>query len=160
MRKLSAFLPNPVLKKVYFSLVHPYIIYGVEVWGHTRSSKISKLVSIQNRCFRFFNSTNDQNVMTFDVVVKYFSLLKFFQNFKMQRSMFIFSQINCSQVDHHHFTRFSSRNNLLCPHSYLSTRQFSFVYKTIQIWNDIPVEIRHQPTYLQFKNKLRQFLLV
>ena len=45
-------------KKSSFFPSTPIDSYGVEVPGHTRFSKISKLLSIQNRCFKRFNSIN------------------------------------------------------------------------------------------------------
>ena len=42
----------------------------------------------------------------------------------------------------------------------LIIRQYSIVYKTVKLYNDIPVDVRHKPTYPKFKNIIRKFLPV
>ena len=163
MRRLSAIVPKPVLKDVYASLVHPYLIYAVEVWGHARCAKISKLSSIQNKCFRLFSTSenltfiSDTNFMYLNSITRFISLIKFFQILFENRSLFLKEIISNFQVNHSHFTRFSANNNLLCPPCNLSIRQFSFLYKTIKYWNDLPIEIRSTQFLPIFKRKLRLY---
>ena len=38
--KLRSILPKPILKKLYFALVHPHLVYSIEIYANT-FSKIS-----------------------------------------------------------------------------------------------------------------------
>ena len=125
MRKLSVFVPKPILSKIYASLVHPYLIYAVEIWGHARSAKMSKLVSIQKKCFQLFSNPNSIiKFMSLNIIIKFFSLIKFFQILYTNRSNLIKSVIFQFQVAHPYSTRFSSNRNVLCPSCNLTVRQF------------------------------------
>ena len=41
--KLSQFVPSQVLTKIYYSLVYPFLIYGVEIWGNSSQVGLSRL---------------------------------------------------------------------------------------------------------------------
>ena len=157
IRKLSNFLPKSILGKIYSSLVHPYLVYGVEIWGHSRCSKIAKLLNIQNRCLKII-STPSLNIMSSDKISQYFSLNKLYQILFLDRLPSIKTSISNNQVSHTHSTRFIQNNRLLCPPANLAIRQYSFSYKTIKLWNAVPLEIRQSNSYFSFKNKLRSFL--
>ena len=49
LHKLSGILPYDVLKKIYLSLIYPYLVYGVECWGASGRTAINKLIAAQNR---------------------------------------------------------------------------------------------------------------
>ena len=153
-------MSKPILRKIYSSLVHPYLIYGVEVWGHSRCSKLSKLLNIQNKCLKIISDHSCPNIMTFDTITKFFSLNKLYQVLFLNRLPTYKNSILINQVTHSHLTRFSHSDRSLCPHSHLAIRQFSFMYKSIKFWNEIPLDIRKSSSYLLFKQKLRSFLCI
>ena len=41
-------LPKRVLKNIYFAFVHPYILYGIEIYANTSRTHIDKLVKLNN----------------------------------------------------------------------------------------------------------------
>ena len=47
--KLKHVLPQNALLKLYYSLVHPHLLYGLVVWGSTFPTYLLKLASIQNK---------------------------------------------------------------------------------------------------------------
>jgi len=50
--KLSHKLPDDCLKMLYFSFVHPHILYGVEIYANTYTSYLEKLMKLNNKLLR------------------------------------------------------------------------------------------------------------
>ena len=51
--KLKHVLPQSILLKLYYSLVHPLLLYGLVIWG---SMFPTYLLNRQRACFREFNT--------------------------------------------------------------------------------------------------------
>lgn len=52
MRKLSKLCNLNILKQVYFSLVHSYLSYGIEVYGSTSKKNMDTLLKLQKKAIR------------------------------------------------------------------------------------------------------------
>ena len=47
--KLKSCLPDYVLRNLYFSMIYPYMLYGVIVWGNSNARNINKITRLQNK---------------------------------------------------------------------------------------------------------------
>jgi len=47
--KIRYKLPDLCLRNIYFAFVHPYILYGMEVYGNTYVSYLDKLTTLNNK---------------------------------------------------------------------------------------------------------------
>jgi len=56
--KLRPFLPTKVLVSLYYSLIYPYLIYGVVAWGNTYDTTINPLFILQKRAVRLMTFSN------------------------------------------------------------------------------------------------------
>ena len=56
--KLKHFLLTPALLMLYYSIVYPYILYGIIIWGSTYTSHLNNLQLIQNKAVRAICSLN------------------------------------------------------------------------------------------------------
>ena len=45
-------LSEKTLKMLYYSIVHPYIIYGIRLWGNAYQKHIKKLEVVQKKAIR------------------------------------------------------------------------------------------------------------
>ena len=54
MRKLKHIFPQNVLRLLYFSLIHPYILYCSSIWLGTFPSIVHPIRVIQNNTVRVF----------------------------------------------------------------------------------------------------------
>ena len=52
LSKFQFLLPSSTLFQLYYTLVHPYLIYDLLLWGCTFPSYLSKLQSFQNKAVR------------------------------------------------------------------------------------------------------------
>lgn len=59
-----------MLKQLYYTLIYPYLSYGVMSWGNTYPTKLTKIQTKQNKCI-FANSK--------EKAIRYFKLLEILQ---------------------------------------------------------------------------------
>ena len=50
--KTKSFLPNHILKKLYYAFIHSHLTFGLLVWSATSKSNLSKLQRIQTKAIR------------------------------------------------------------------------------------------------------------
>ena len=168
LRNLSLMLPQHVLKKIYFSLVYPFLIYGVEVWGNSSRTLLGRLARMQNRCIRHVSRRFSVNILDVYRFLKllplhdiyaYFTILKFFRYYILQTDYYFISKFNSFQVNHDQNTRSKVLHLLHAPKVTKSRCFNSFVYNSVILWNEIPVALREINSYFNFKHSIRAFLL-
>ena len=49
LRKLHYIFPRDILKTVYYSLIHPYLLYCCTIWGSTFPSHLHHIRVLQNK---------------------------------------------------------------------------------------------------------------
>ena len=54
--KLNRFFPEIILKKLYISLIHPYLSCGIEAWHGTYQNNTSKIFVLQKKATRAINN--------------------------------------------------------------------------------------------------------
>ena len=47
--KLRYFVDTKIIKTLYYSLVYPHLIYGIEVWGSANDTHLNKLLILQKK---------------------------------------------------------------------------------------------------------------
>ena len=52
LSKLRYYVKKNILKQLYYSLIYPYLTYGLLLWGNTYSSSIKPLIILQKRAMR------------------------------------------------------------------------------------------------------------
>ena len=126
--KIRNYCPPPVLRNIYFSLIYPFLLYGILCWGCSSDSKLKPLQTTQNkilRCMTF--SAHDSHA---NPLYKQLNLLKIKDIFYQQCSLFMFKYHN-SLLPNKFNNYFISMSNI---HNY-NTRQvynnyFPIRYKT------------------------------
>ena len=48
--RLRHFLTSNTLKQIYYSLIYPYLHYGIMTWGNTYPGRLTKVQTKQNKC--------------------------------------------------------------------------------------------------------------
>ena len=56
--KLRHSVPQHTLITLYWSLIHPYLNYGIIAWGQTSKTLLNKLLLLQKRVLRFIFFVN------------------------------------------------------------------------------------------------------
>ena len=50
--KLRHYMPMSTLKQLYYTLIYPYLMYGIMSWGTAYQTKLHKIKISQNNCIR------------------------------------------------------------------------------------------------------------
>ena len=165
--KLSQFLPQSILKKLYYSMIYPFMIYGIEVWGNSCKTEIKRLEKIQIKCIKLLSVTGNSEHLDF-ISLKMFKYTDIYKYFVLKRT---YMYINSSNVnyfklkfnnilpDHTYVTRNSLTNAFQIPQINLSIMYKSFFYNAIKFWNQLPVTIKSQPSARRFEKHLKSSLL-
>ena len=56
--KLKHIFPSDALLKLYYSLLHPYLLYGLHIWGSTYRTYQARLGGLQNRAVKLIGGGN------------------------------------------------------------------------------------------------------
>ena len=157
--RLNKFLPPNVLKLIYSTLVHPYLIYGLEAWFGTFKNNTNKIFILQKKAIRAINGLN-YNEHTNDYF-KLMNILKIEDQYKLQITTFIHKLLNLdtdcnlatkliknSQV-HHHGTRQENKLNIRPINKARS--KFSLIHNGGKIWNTLPEKLRKFDSLSKFK---------
>ena len=54
--KLRSILPKPILKKLYFALVHPHLVYSIEIYANTFQKYFDPLMKLNNKILRILQN--------------------------------------------------------------------------------------------------------
>ena len=69
--KLRHYVPISTLKQLYYTLIYPYLTYGLMSWGTAYQTKLNKIKVSQNNCIRCIFFANKRESPT-----PYFTLLE------------------------------------------------------------------------------------
>ena len=71
--KLSLKLPPNILKMLYFAIIYPRILYGIEIYANTYSCNLHDLMILNNRILRILQHRNF-HTCTLDLYISYNTL--------------------------------------------------------------------------------------
>jgi len=165
--KISYKLPDWCLRNIYFAFVHPYILYGVEVYGNTCASYLDKLTKLNNKILRILQK-KERNCCSQCLYAEYNTLppLQLFNYqilnlaHKVIHSPYVLPVIFrdyftfCNSI-HDHNTR---HNNLF--QSQINSRfgQQLLKFKVTQLWNSLPHDLTNTSSLASFRKKLKTYL--
>ena len=170
IRQLRFYVSFKTLKNIYYSLIYPYLAYGILSWGSTYKTKLSELQKLQNKCIRsmFFANRFEhamplynisglltlKNIFIFNSTIFAHKILN--NNSKVPTA---FRNILKQSKDQHCYnTRYSSKGNLFRPSVRTNYGKFTFKFSICENWENIPVAIKQLNSSL-FKSRLRLHLL-
>ena len=77
-----------MLKQLYYTLVYPYLNYGIMSWGNTFTSKMNKIRTKQNKVIRSVFFAHSRETVT--SYFKLLGILKFDNIFKLRIAEFTY----------------------------------------------------------------------
>jgi len=90
--KLSHKLPLDYLKMLYFSFVHPHILYGVEIYANTYTSYLDKLLKLNNKLHRILQQKN-KFCRNIELYVNYTIIFYLLPNFIVFKCFVLFTNL-------------------------------------------------------------------
>ena len=170
MSKIKYILPRSAKLKLYYSLVHQHLLYGLPVWGSTFPSNQSKLCTYQNKAVKIIGGGKFKDHAT--PYYHQFNILKLPDLYKHE----------CAKLVYHFFhntlpvplanlftkTDDISSRMTKSTHKYKQTLylplypttnlQNTLEYQGVKFWNIIPSQIKNLH-FGAFKKKLKLHLL-
>ena len=166
--KASFCLPTSSLLTLYYSVVYPYLVYCVSVWGSTYPSNLKHILVLQKKVVRIISGR------AFDAhtepIFKQLKILKLCDIFRFQVGKIMFSfQENWrlliafnnlfmirSQLHSYNTRNSSSFYTFSCR---TNIRQFAIGTQGPRLFNSLNSEICNAANISLFKSKLKTFLL-
>lgn len=165
--KLRYFVPQNTLITLYWSLVHPYLNYGISAWGQASKTLMNKLLLLQKRALRFIFFVNSResaiplfiktaipplNTLFFQSIA---NLMHDVINEKAPQNLCkLFTSIS---ETHSYNTRSSADKKLYTQASRINIQLNSFSRVGVRLWNSIPLLIRNKSKNL-FKKEIKELL--
>src|SRR3989442_4671038 len=166
--KLSCKLPPLTLKMLYFAIIYPRILYGIEVYANTFQSNLHDLMVLNNRPLRILQhrkpKTNNSelyllyNTLPINVLFKFQMLLnahKIYYNSDNLPKIFIADKLMNSD-GHSHNTR--SNHDFHRLHFNTSPGSKVSVSVCTRLWNDLPTHLKQIPCLVHFSKELKELL--
>ena len=92
IRQVKHYLPLSSLKTLYFSLIHPHLLYGIIAWGNAKQTHIKRTQILQKRALRYITQSH-YNAHT-DPLYKATKILKLNDLYKQQVLLFMYDFCN------------------------------------------------------------------
>ena len=167
LKASKRYLSRNNLRLLYYSIVHPYLTYGILLWGSAYKKHLQKLIILQKKAIRIITKSeyNEHTPPLFKKVL----IPTLMDLFKIQMGKFIFSYV------HHELpvslVRIFARNTEL--HSY-PTRQCndlhirpvktdivfrSFIHQGPDIWSKLPANLKQAKSICSFGTRLRKYYI-
>ena len=168
LSKLRQFVTTTVLKTLYYSLVYPFLIYGITVWGNTYQTTLNPLYILQKKVVRVITFENFDapsspkfkclSILKLpDLVTLYVSI--FMHKFHQQLLPSVFNNFFADVRDMHTYdTRFAAKHSYYVPKIRTNFGKFSIRYQGPKVWNFLEKNIKSYSVSL-FKKNMKQNLL-
>ena len=168
--KLRYFVSIHMLKQLYYTLIYPYLNYGVMSWGTAYPSRLKKIKVKQNKCLRLmFFARKRENATQYFKLLEILKLENIF-NFKISsfvhKIVYVKTGIPAALTDlilpasevHSYETRYASKRNLYRPASRTNYGLARFKVTASKTWEIVPTMIKSLP-HNSFKKQYKLFLL-
>ena len=159
MSKLKFMLPQKIMRTIYLSLVYPYLTYCSTIWYGTTKSNLSRLQVLQKRAVRMIAMTH-YRTRTSPIFAK-LNILKLNDIFTLNIATFTYryhKSLLPSRFENVHTTNqsvhtYNTRHATDLRIDYVRTShyKYSLKYRSVQIWNNLPENIKSCKTIASFR---------
>ena len=164
LRKLAHFVPHRILRLLYFSIIHPYILYCSSVWLGTFPSLVNPIRVLQNNAIRLLCNKSYSDSVRLEYRRQKILPAAGLRDFYHQLFMFKYNNNNLPlcfsgmfkvRSDCHNYNTRTSKA-LSAPIAITTRSKFSFIYRGIKLWNSNDKTINDTTSFEEFRNKVRE----
>ena len=168
LRRMSQFLPQTMLTKMYKSKIEPGSDYGLTIWGYSSAQNKNTMQRLQNMAARIVTNNFDfENTRGLDLV-KQLRWTEFETRLKYHVSLLMFKATRGLAPDyindlilfafelHDYRTRNTLDMNLVLPMVYKDKFRQSLQYAGAKVWNELSDEVRNASTLGIFKSGFKR----
>lgn len=165
--KLRTLLPQKCLRTIYFSMIYPHLLYGIEVYANCTNKALNKLNILNNKLIRTL--LNKSLSTPVNSLYKSFRVLPINKlhifNILLLVHRVLFCKDQLPTIFHTYFTPVAQKHNYFTRgHKlYIESSTNNMHHKLISVkgallYNRLPTHLK-QLSYNQFKSELHNFLL-
>ena len=168
--KLRNKLPSSVLKTIYYSFVHPHILYGIELYANTHITYLEKLIKLNNKILRILQCKPPLTPIA-ELYLAY-DTLPLTELHKMQLLIlahkYLFYKSTLPEAYNEYFTAntsIHSYNTRGKDDIHLTSCKSSYGLRCIRnkaasLWNALPTDLKSDMSINMFKKRLHYHLLL
>ena len=150
----SSFLPQKILIKLHYALIHSQIPYWIESWGNVLLTNLNPLICTQHRVIRTICKKESGS----EVLYKKLNILTLKNLYLFRLTETAFTLFNNSPKVLHYDTRHSLWS-LPLPPSTTQAGHRRVEFQVAACWNQLPVELRKIKNWSSFKKYLKEHLI-
>ena len=138
----------------------PHLTYCIAVCGRPGSAAAARIQRTQKRAdnvivkYELYHRKVTDHLLSIESIFGYFTSVKLYKIFNEDQHSYFYDRIREAQVQHEHNTRFQVNYQLIPPFFRKDKCQRTFIYPGIDIWNMLPLNIRHCDSLSKFKKQL------
>ena len=164
LSKIRYYVNRNILLQLYYSLIYPFLTYGLSIWGNTYSSTLRPLIILQKRTIRTitFSVPDEHSEPLFkeleilkltDLVTLHNALLVYHYHHNLLPSSFenVFQTVASI---HSYNTRLASESSYYINTIKANYGKFNFCFVAVKVWNHLDESIKHL-LLKKFKNKVK-----
>lgn len=156
--KIRKCVPQNIMINLYYSLVYPYLIYCITVWGGTADSHLNPLILLQKKIIRIItNSSYLAHTAPLFQITEILTVKDLYSYFIGIHMFKLHINNNIQYPSHSIITR--QRTNAIIGYQRISQTKKSLNYSGPIIWNKIPLSIRNCKSLSSFKTSFKSYLL-
>ena len=166
--KIRHFVNRNILHQLYYSLIYPFLAYGLSIWGNTYNSTLRPLITLQKRAIRTitFSKPDEHSEPLFkeleilkltDLVTLQIVLLMYHYYYNLLPSSFENFFQTVASI-HSYNTRLASKSTNYINTIKTNYGKFNIRFAATKIWNHLDESIKHLPLKT-FKNKVKLNIL-
>lgn len=161
--KLRHTVTRSILINLYYSLIYPYLIYGLVSWGNTYNTTLDPLFNLQKKVVRLITFSDyrahsnplfhDLNILKIKDLVKFQTciLMHDYHHDKLPKVFKMY--FSSTSTKHKYNTRFSSKDNYSLPLVKTNYGKFNIRFAGAALWNSLDENLKKEKKE-NFKSKL------
>ena len=167
MYKIMHKVDSSILLIIYNSLILPYLMYCIEIWGNTYSSRLRELILLQKRAIRIIDKAGFRDHTS--GIFKRLKLLKFVDLSYYQTCVLMYNankgtlptkvQVNFKRNCDVHKYNTRLKDNFYTRQTTTQISKMSVNLKGVEIWNNLPKTTKSSVSINVFKRRIRKAML-
>ena len=170
LKRIQNFLTPEMKQLFYNAYIASTFDYGCLTWGNTNKTYVNRINKLQKRAARIIlhkpmraNSMEmfkNLQWLSFQSRCKYFTGIMVFKSLHLLAPTYMIDSINaCISENKCYNLRSATRNEMKHKRSQTNYLKRTFMYSSIEIWNNIPINIRALTNIKTFKVNYKTHLL-
>ena len=168
LSKLRHYVNSDILTNLYYSLIYPFLTYGITIWGNTYPTTLQPLYILQKKAVRImtFSSFDEHSTPLFrllaiiklsDLVTLHIALFMYKFHNKLLPSYFD-TFFNSVLNIHNYNTRSAANQSYYLPRARTNYGIFNIRFQGPKVWNSLELDIK-STSFSKFKENLKKEFL-